>query len=90
MTQPDIKRGKECSANTKVRKPTNKKNLGRFKIEPIKGKTKTTYRVSGYKKSGERVRDRFPTLAEAKARKQALDVAEIRDQPMTITKLVLT
>ena len=87
MTQLINKRGNNSSANTKVRKPTNKKNLGRFKIEPIKGKTKTTYRVSGYKKSGERVRDRFPTLEKAKAHKQALDVAEIRDQPMTITKL---
>ena len=87
MTQLINKRGNNSSANTKVRKPTNKKNLGRFKIEPIKGKTRTTYKVSGYKKSGERVRERFPTVEEAKAHKQALDVAEIREQPMTITKL---
>lgn len=81
------KQNKDSSVFKKVRKPANKKNTGRFTIEAIKGKTKTTYKVSGYKKSGERVRERYPTLAKAKAIKQALDVAEIRDQPMTITKL---
>lgn len=87
MTSQTNKNAKDTLLIKKVRKPTIKKNEGRFKIEPIKGKVKTTYKVSGYRKTGERIRDRFPTMEEAKARKQALDVAEIRDQPMTITRL---
>lgn len=75
------------STVTKVRKPSKKRNSERFKIKPIQGVTKTTYEVAGRKKSGERIRERFFTMEEAKACKQALDVSQIRDQPMTITKL---
>lgn len=70
-----------------VRKPSRKRSTERFNITEVKGKRSSTWLLSGYLKSGERIRQKFKDLSKAQSTKQALDNQELNGKPMTVTEL---
>lgn len=70
-----------------TRKPTKKKSTERFTITEVKGKRGSSWLVTGYKKTGERFRQKFKTHAEAEKEKHALDLEALGEKKQNITDL---
>jgi integrase len=73
--------------NKKLRKPTDKKNTERFTISEIIGKRGSTWQITGYKKTGERVRQKHKTREEADGAKHILDLEALGEAKQNLTTL---
>lgn len=71
----------------KTRKPSKTKSTERFQITEVIGARGSTWQVTGYKKSGERVRSKFKSYEEAVATKQALDLEAMGEAKQSLTEL---
>ena len=71
----------------KTRKPTNKKNTERFAITEVIGKRGSTWQVTGYRKTGERVRHKYKTQKKAEGAKHILDLEALGEAKQNLTTL---
>lgn len=77
----------ETMKSNKTRKPSKTKNTERFTVTEIVGARGSTWQVTGYKKTGERVRPKFKTYETATTAKQALDLEALGEVKQNLTEL---